>query len=190
MRAVIEASSTGPVVAVGGSGGGTLMMVLAAAYPALVHQLVLIGSHAAPSVTYAQLEWVDEARACLREGHQAQALGIIASAAFSEPGTRHLAETFVESRLHVPTDILLDFLTPNPEDDVVALLPHIQMPTLVIHGTADRYVPFAMGQYLAEHIHGAQFYTLQGKGHGGGLFTATHELCEVLRCFVRTGKVS
>ena len=87
------------------------------------------------------------------------------------------------------TDVHLKFLDPDPEDDVVSLLPHIQVPTLVMHGTADRRVPFTAGRYLAEHIPGAQFYPFMGKGHMAVVTTAIREFCEVLSCFVRTGTV-
>jgi pimeloyl-ACP methyl ester carboxylesterase len=189
VRAVIEASAAGHVVGLGVSRGGTLMVTLAAAYPGLVHQLVLISSHATPSVTHARLEWVDEVRVLLRHGQKEQAFRILASTIYSEPGTDHLIDQTVQSHLNFPTDIALNFLTPDPEDDVDSLLPDLQVPTLVMHGTVDRRVPFAAGQYLAEHIAGAQFYAFEGKGHMAMFTTAVNEFCEVLRHFVRTGGV-
>jgi pimeloyl-ACP methyl ester carboxylesterase len=161
VRAVIEASRAGPVVGVGASRGGTLMLTLAAAYPALLHTLVLVSSHAAPSVTYAQHQaasWFIEFTELLRQGQTEPALRIWASLIHSEPGTSHLAEQFVRATLStISPEMLLSYVTPDPEDDVVQLLPHIRVPTLVMHGTGDRLVPFAMGRYLAEHISGAQF---------------------------------
>jgi len=41
----------------------------------------------------------------------------------------------------------------------------IEVPTLVLHGDADRIVPHAMGAELASLIPGAQFVTLPGQGH-------------------------
>ncbi len=189
VRAVIEASWTGPIVAVGVSRGGTLMLMLAATYPSLVQKLVLMSSHAAPSVTYAQLAWPTEARDLFKQGQKEQALRLIAAVAISEPGTGHLAEQFVQSLMDASTDLILNFITPNPEDDVVDLLPHIQVPTLVMHGTDDRYVPFEMGRYLVDHLANAQFYPLEGRGHGyNAVRTATNEFCQVLRCFIQTGR--
>jgi pimeloyl-ACP methyl ester carboxylesterase len=188
VRAVIEASWAGPIVGVGGSRGATLMVALAAAYPALVQKLILISGHASPRVTLAQLDWLDTVKELLRQGQKEQALRIAASVSYSEPGTGYLTEQRVQYGLSLPTDIILNFYTPDPEDDVVSVLPHIRVPTLVMHGTADRYVPFAMGRYLAEHISGAQFYALEGRGHAA-ISTATSEIYEVLRCFVRTGRV-
>jgi class 3 adenylate cyclase/pimeloyl-ACP methyl ester carboxylesterase len=188
VRAVIEASWAGPIVGVGGSRGATLMVALAAAYPALVQKLILISGHASPRVTLAQLDWLDTVKELLRQGQKEQALRIAASVSYSEPGTGYLTEQRVQYGLGLPTDIILNFYTPDPEDDVVSVLPHIRVPTLVMHGTADRYVPFAMGRYLAEHISRAQFYALEGRGHAA-ISTATSEICEVLRYFVHTGAV-
>jgi class 3 adenylate cyclase len=44
----------------------------------------------------------------------------------------------------------------NREIDVRQVLPTIQVPTLVVHGTEDKAVPFAWGSYLAERIPGAR----------------------------------
>jgi pimeloyl-ACP methyl ester carboxylesterase len=42
----------------------------------------------------------------------------------------------------------------------------IQIPTLVIHGTADPMFPLPHGRALSEEIPGAQLLTLKGAGHG------------------------
>ena len=42
----------------------------------------------------------------------------------------------------------------------------ITSPTLVLHGTADKAVPYEMGQQLAALIPGAKLVTLDGAGHG------------------------
>ncbi len=62
------------------------------------------------------------------------------------------------------------------------------MPTLVLHGTADRDAPVAHGIELAERIPGAAFYGFDGNGHLP-TFTATTEFCDVLGAFVRSGTV-
>ena len=43
----------------------------------------------------------------------------------------------------------------NAQIDVRQVLPHIQVPTLVIHRTDERVLPIFHGRYLAEHIPGA-----------------------------------
>src|SRR5215468_2540652 len=53
----------------------------------------------------------------------------------------------------------------NFEMDVRAVLPTIQVPTLVVHRQGDRWVPLAHGRYLAEHIPGARLAVLLGEDH-------------------------
>jgi class 3 adenylate cyclase/pimeloyl-ACP methyl ester carboxylesterase len=189
VRAVIEASTVDqPVIGVGLSRGGTLMLTLAATYPALLHKLVLVGATATPSATYTRVDWIHQVRQLIREGHLDQANRILGQVNYPEPGTGHLIDQYVRLRKTVPADILLKFLDPDPEDDIAALLSHIHVPTLVMHGTADRRTLFADGQYLAAHIPGAQFYPFEGKGHMLP-YTAISEFCEVLRGFIHTGRV-
>jgi pimeloyl-ACP methyl ester carboxylesterase len=68
--------------------------------------------------------------------------------------------------------------------DIRPLLPAVRVPTLVVHGTDDRQVPFAAAEYLAAHIPGAQLYPFAGYGHLPP-FTATQEFCDALRDFIR-----
>jgi pimeloyl-ACP methyl ester carboxylesterase len=54
-----------------------------------------------------------------------------------------------------------------------------------MQGTADRLFPFEGGQFIAEQIPDALFYTFKGRGHL--LFLqALGEFCDVLRQFVLT----
>jgi pimeloyl-ACP methyl ester carboxylesterase len=54
-----------------------------------------------------------------------------------------------------------------PEGEVSrAPLSSIDVPTLVIHGTADPMFPLEHGEALAEEIRGAQLLRLDGAGHG------------------------
>src|SRR6266542_3874647 len=49
--------------------------------------------------------------------------------------------------------------------DVRSVLPHIQVPTLVLHRTGDRISNVEQGRYAAEHIPGARFVELSGVDH-------------------------
>jgi class 3 adenylate cyclase len=50
--------------------------------------------------------------------------------------------------------------------DVRDALPLIQAPTVVFHRSSYRFVPKAMGRYLADHISGARFIELPGEDAG------------------------
>jgi pimeloyl-ACP methyl ester carboxylesterase len=107
--------------------------------------------------------------------------------AYVEPGTDHLIEQWVQGSRSLPADLLLRHITPAPEEDVVTMLPQIRQPTLVMSGALDRIAPLEHGRYLAQHIPGAQLYIFADKGHMM-MYTATSEFCDVLRCFLRTGR--
>jgi len=51
------------------------------------------------------------------------------------------------------------------EIDVVALLPRVTCPTLVLHGVHDARVPFEEGRLIATHIPGARFVPLETHNH-------------------------
>lgn len=49
--------------------------------------------------------------------------------------------------------------------DIEALLPHITMPTLVLHARGDAVCPFPSGRALAASIPGARFVALESRNH-------------------------
>src|SRR6266542_1513924 len=49
--------------------------------------------------------------------------------------------------------------------DIRSVLPHIQVPTLVLHRTGDRISDVGQGRYVAESIPGARFVELPGADH-------------------------
>src|SRR5205085_2143976 len=51
------------------------------------------------------------------------------------------------------------------DTDIRAVLPAIQVPTLVMHRHGDRLVNVRSGRYLAEHIPGAKFVEIPGTDH-------------------------
>jgi pimeloyl-ACP methyl ester carboxylesterase len=57
------------------------------------------------------------------------------------------------------------------DDDLACLAPwgvdlgEVQRPVTIWHGTEDRFVPFAHGEWLAEHVRGAQAMLLADEGH-------------------------
>ena len=79
------------------------------------------------------------------------------------------------------------FVDPDPTaKEFSALLEQLHLPTLVMHGTADRDTPFEAGQRVAAAIAGAQFYPFEGRCHLC-MLTAAQEFCDALRDFVKTG---
>ena len=106
-----------------------------------------------------------------------------------------MMQDLVEQRIRVyltlPKDTVLSFFV-DPRPPVVELKPlfeTIRVPTLVMHGTADENAPFEAGRRLAAAISGARLYAFEGRCHLC-MLTATREFCDVLREFVKTGRVA
>jgi pimeloyl-ACP methyl ester carboxylesterase len=189
VRAVIEHAAVGAVTGVGLSRGSNLLVRLAQAHPRLVRRLVLVGTptDVGTSDSPAQrLEYLSTTATFLAnedfEGLMRYHIGRV----FSEPDVADLAANRLIKWLTMPRETLLSFYDRDPDMDIRPLLAAVRVPTLVVHGTADRQVPYAAAEYLAHHIPGAQLYAFEGYGHLPP-FTATQEFCDVLRRFVRTG---
>jgi class 3 adenylate cyclase/pimeloyl-ACP methyl ester carboxylesterase len=189
LRAVIEQAGVGAVTGVGISRGSNLLVRLADRHPGLLHRLVLIGAPTdiGTSDSPAQrTEYLNTTAALLANDDLPGLMRYHIGRVFSEPDVADLAATRLNRWLGMPRETMLSFYDRDPEMDIRPLLAAIRVPTLIIHGTDDRQVPFAAAEYLAANIPGAQLYPFKGYGHVP-LFTATQEFCDVLRRFVRTG---
>jgi pimeloyl-ACP methyl ester carboxylesterase len=188
--AVIEAAG-GPVTAIGISKSSSILVRLAITAPALVKKLVLIGTlidfwpnTASPAANELDARF----RAALRAGDLERAMPLFVTTIVTDPDTGELAEQFTRNLLRLPRETLLNTWAPDPDVDITPVLERVKTPTLVLHGTQDRRVPLATAHYLTERLPDAQLYLFEGAGHLP-IFTATAEFCDVLRRFVRTGKV-
>jgi predicted glycosyltransferase len=63
-------------------------------------------------------------------------------------------------------EVLIEVLRQIRKDDVRDQLAKITVPTLVLHGTRDRIVPYKIGVEIAETIPGARLVTFENGGHG------------------------
>ena len=189
VRAVIEEAGVGAITGIGISRGSNLLIRLADQHPELVRRLVLIGAPTdigASGSPAQRPEYLDATATFLANDDLAGLMRYHIGRVFSEPDVADLAASRLKRWLGMPRETVLSFYDRDPEMDIRSLLPAVRVPTLVVHGTADRQVPFAAAEYLAAHIPGAQLYAFEGYGHVP-LFTATQEFCDLLRRFVRTG---
>jgi class 3 adenylate cyclase len=167
VRTVLDANGSEEAILVGDAEGGMLAMILAATYPERFPSLVLINSYAKfvrdddypigapPHVVAAHSEaW----RASF--GRDATTLDLTAPTAAKDPRFRAWYPRF--QRQAMAPSVARRAIEWIAETDVRMVLPAIQSQTLVINRRDARYHRLAFGEYLAEHISGAELKILPG----------------------------
>jgi pimeloyl-ACP methyl ester carboxylesterase len=157
MVAILDEGAEGPVVLVGMSLGGYLSLAFHARWPERVAALVLVDTGPGFKNDHARARWNDEARARADafDRHGLDALGSGPEVAVS---------------VHDPVGLALaarGMLT-QQDDHVIASLPSIQVPTLVVVGEQDE--PFRnAADYMAARIPDAELVVVPGAGHAANL---------------------
>jgi class 3 adenylate cyclase/pimeloyl-ACP methyl ester carboxylesterase len=106
--------------------------------------------------------------------------------AFSEPGLTAWREQLVEAFCSLITrEMSKSFWHSVVERDDRALLPAVNVPTLLIAGEEDKLVPVRWVRYLADVIPGAQFAIIKRAGHQAP-WTAADIFLEMLTTFIKT----
>jgi class 3 adenylate cyclase/pimeloyl-ACP methyl ester carboxylesterase len=189
IAAVVRAATIDPIIGVGISAAPKMLAHAIVADPSLFKKLVLVGGWAGPGLD--RMPEDDAIEEALIQGDIERALRIFTPTIISEPGTEEVVQQRVGLYLTLPKETILSFFldAQPPVAEFHAALEKIRVPTLVMHGTADRNTPLEAGQRLAKMILGAQLYLFEGRCHVC-MLTATQEFCDVLRDFVLTGKVS
>jgi class 3 adenylate cyclase/alpha-beta hydrolase superfamily lysophospholipase len=169
VRAVMDAAEIERAAVFGISEGGPMSTLLAATHPDRVSALVLYGTYArmikAPDypegVTVAALEaWGERVKS---EWGAAVALDMWAPSAV---GDRDFERCWARLlRQGTSPSGAIDLIDLYREIDLRAVLPAIDVPTLVLHNDGDRLVPVRQGRYLADHIPKARFVELHGPDH-------------------------
>jgi pimeloyl-ACP methyl ester carboxylesterase len=158
----------------GASMGGMIAQHLAALAPARVASLTLMmttsGARQLPQPSW-HVRRVLMSRP-MKSGQQAavdwigQVLNVIGSPGYPTDLQSQRARAVASvQRAWRPTGSARQLLAVVADGDRSALLPRIQAPTLVIHGTDDPLVPLACGQDLARRIAGAKTDFIAGMGH-------------------------
>jgi class 3 adenylate cyclase len=145
----------------GSSEGGSLSVLLAAAHPDRVERLILHG-------TWARHPWLDqperpEFQAVERRWGTGWALTQLAdSMAGTAAGRRFLARFERQAATPGTARRLVELMSAI---DVTALLPTIQVPTLVVHRSHDAFYGIEHARHLVAGIPGARFLELPGTDH-------------------------
>lgn len=171
LRAVVDTLGTEPVALLGLSQGGPVAFGFAARHPERVSHLVLYGTYAHGMRRRGDPVQVDEARLQVD-------LARIAWGADNERFRETFARQFVPDAGPEEIGWFNEQLrsTTTPENaprlesafhglDATALAREVRVPTLVLHATGDRGVPFEQGRKLAGLIPGARFVALDSRNH-------------------------
>jgi pimeloyl-ACP methyl ester carboxylesterase len=169
--AVLDALGVSKAHVLGVSMGGFIAQVLALRAPDRVRSLVLVGTGpGGPEHERVPAEtlriWFENAGLPPDE-YARRTMYLSFSPGWSEANPE-LHEELLAARLEHPTppecwraqfDATIPFLENGvPVEEIAA-------PTLVVHGDADRVVPFPNGQLLERRIPGARLEALPGRGH-------------------------
>ena len=169
VRAVMDAAASERAAVFGISEGGPMSIIYAATYPGRVSSLVLYGTYSrmlkAPDFPHGvRPEQLD------RWGERIKAewggpVGIDLWAP-SQMGNRDF-EAWWARLLRQGTSPAgaIDLMDLYRDMDVRAVLPTIEVPTLVLHRADDRVVPARQGRYIGEAIPGARYVERQGADH-------------------------
>jgi pimeloyl-ACP methyl ester carboxylesterase len=175
---VLDAYGIAAAHVVGVSAGGALAQLLSLGFTDRVLTLVLIstspatpGERSLPSATEryndflasTDVDWSDRASVIdYLVAYERMLAGGVRP--FDEAAWRELVGRDVERARDIAASENHSLI---PEGGVPsAPIASIEVPTLVIHGTADPMFPLAHGRALAEEIPGARLLTLEGAGHG------------------------
>jgi pimeloyl-ACP methyl ester carboxylesterase len=163
-------------VVVGHSMGGAIALTMALDSPERVAGLVLIATGARLRVAPSILERIPT--------DFEAALDIITRYAWAPEVSSELVDLGREHLREAGPDVLLGDLTACDRFDVMERLGEIDVPTLVLSGSADRLAPVKYARYLADHISSAQIVIIEGAGHMVMLERPT-EVAEAVREFLQ-----
>lgn len=172
LRAVMDHAGIGRAHLLGNSEGGPMSLLFAATYPERVAGVVLVGSGAAlfpPGMTDAEVEQ-------RREGHRRYAAvwgtpsspvaaGFAPTLTAQDPGFAAWHQRY--ERLAASQDSLFDLLELSLTMDVREILPHLDVPVLLVHRTGDRVFPVERARETAAALPNARLVEQPGQDHFG-----------------------
>ena len=161
-QAVVEfmkALRLSTAVLVGFSMGSAIALSLALQYRKRALGLVLIGGGAKMRVAASTLEMVSSPTTFL------SSVETVIENSYSSSVDPRVKELAVQQMAETRQAVLYgDFLACD-EFDVIESVHKIQVPTLLISGSADRMTPPSRSEYLRDQIEGAQLHIVEGAGH-------------------------
>jgi class 3 adenylate cyclase len=169
LRAVMEAAGSHQAVIVGVSEGVPMSLLFAATHPELVSALVLYGGMArstwAPDYPWATPtdDLLESSAELLPHLYDGAVLEIMAPSIADDPQARQMFSRF--QRYAASPSMLLQNMLMFLDIDVRAVLPTIDVPTLVLHRRGDMTVNRRAAEWMASQILGSTYVELPGNDH-------------------------
>ena len=156
--------------AVGISMGGMIAQELALAQPERIRTLTIGASYCGgPEATLMAPEDLQMLGAAFASGDPDQVFRamweINLSPGFREDDSRYAAFTEMAAALSSPQPVIMQQMQACAIHDTHERLGRIDLPTLVIHGDADRLLGYSNGRQITAAIPGSRLETLAGVGH-------------------------
>jgi class 3 adenylate cyclase len=191
LEAVMDAAGFERAALIGISEGGPASIIFAAAHPERVRALVLMGSTAVMPIPFAVDSMEDTLNLDAADLHrqvvdvmgekyapdlaQVARLQALGHAIIDRWGTGEALSLFTPSvrsrqqlgmieRVSASPGMVRATIAAMSGVDVRAVLPVLDVPTLVVHATGD-IVPVQLGRHLADHIPGARLLEVAGNDH-------------------------
>ncbi len=168
--ALLDALGLETVHVAGISMGGMIAQELALAHPGRVRSLTIGGSYCGgPGSTLMAPEDLQMLGAAYASGEPERVLRamweINMSPGFRADDSRFAAFAEMGTQLPAPRAVVMQQMRACGAHDTHSRLAGVDLPTLVIHGDADRLLGYANGVEIAAAIPGARLETLEGVGH-------------------------
>ena len=171
LESVIDALRIDRLPLLGISQGAAISIAYAVRHPERVSHLVVYGGFARGlrrRGTRQAIEQADTLNAVIRHGwaNENPAYRQLFTSLFIPGASLEQMQWFNDlQRVTTSPENALRMRAVFDEIDVVALLPKVRVPTLVLHCRDDAIVPFEEGRLIAANIPDARFIALEGRNH-------------------------
>lgn len=167
---LLDALELESVHVVGISMGGMIAQELALAHPQRIRTLTIGASYCGgPEATLMAPEDLQMLGAAMASGDRDQVFRamweINLSPGFRAEDSRYAAFSEMAAALSSPQPVIMQQMQACAAHDTHRRLGRIDLPTLVIHGDADRLLGYPNGRQIAAAIPGSRLETLEGVGH-------------------------
>jgi non-heme chloroperoxidase len=165
LAAFMDALDLGAAILVGGSSGGFIARRFAIDHPGRTLGLVFLGSPASLRDKPGVLEMWDSTFSVLTDPVPPNLVREFTEGIVTRPVPRSFLETIMRENLKVPARVWRATFKGHLEDDSLAELGRIKVPTLIVWGDRDGIIPRSDQWFLAAAIERSRLLVYHGTGH-------------------------